>query len=352
MNGDRNKLDVTSPRLGRVTTPLTTARGVADALAGGARIVDTPIRYLDQVMRGYGRDMVECFQSAVRSCAPKTGEKALVELSIVVSEPTMIPKCRIASLHVPKLISIDTTTQNWHITLRIVCQKEAISGYVAVPDNSKTSKSMDLALEEVGSFWRPKGPMHGTTVGLQRCADLACHLVQMYGHHVMDAITVVRTMCMCDQEETLKKIAARLLVEGGTIAELKPVSSQRLASRRILDNEQMAVIDMFAIRVEELKGTGLASLVPSKWCIAPIRVLKCRRGLLEGVSMLILDCIDKTTSRSMHVRHLTEMLTYNDAIYCTFVLYDTLEDATEAVQDLEKYVSQNRVRGDMQVLDL
>ena len=316
-----------------------------------------PLKYLDQALRDTPPQLVCTFIDLLRKSI--TGiNSPLVCISIRVGEPSIIPKCKNAGLIVPKLVTIDT--RDWVITLNLVCNRNDIATYAPQIDTQRTARTMELAIEEVAGLWCYKGPFQGRTVSLANLDDIVCELVKTFNHHLLDAIALVRTLVLCQQENVLKQTVARLLLNGGVITELMPTITLILAQRRILDGERIAVIDLFRLRIIEVRGQGIASLAPVLWCIQPLRVLETIRGTPEreelrsvyGENILMLSVVTVDTTRKVNLNDLPTQLAGNSVIYCRFTLYNTEEAAATSLSELERYITEHRLREDVSEIAL
>jgi hypothetical protein len=315
-----------------------------------------PLRYLDQAFRDTNPVVVTKVVDAIRSSVPQTDNK-LVELRLDFLEPDEPPRCTPANLKANKLVTI---TSDWRVSLHVRCLRDELRTYVPNVDKSRTARTIELAVEEVASLWCGKGRLRDRPVSLSYVEDIVCSLILDLEHHVIDAITLVKTLIICGKEELVRSAVARLSLQGGTITELQPTITKLLAQRRVLEGQRVAVIDVFRLRVSTVRGSGLASLVPTLWAICPVRVVELGRGVPDSdagkaavgraTDAQILVVTTETTSSRVHLRELESVLEVRNALYCKFMLYDTEEGAVFALSEIERYIDGNLLREEMETI--
>jgi hypothetical protein len=337
---------VVSPRVGTPTSTGSPRRSAA-------------LLYINQMLRETPPETLPSIGAAVRASVPAGGEKSLIELTLCFADLRVPPtvKSKASSLVLPKIVSVAIAGQQWTFTLHVVCAREDARAYMPAPDCTTTFKTLDLALEEVASFWCPRGPFHNTPVSLKRVDEIVGELVRLQSHHLLDAIKVVQTMCICDMEAALKQMVARVLLSSPLIREMQPTTKHAVAKRLVVEGHRIAVLDTFSMRICKLEGVGFGSLMPPKWCVQPVRVvcLGPGEGSRQGSSgpsgaTIVVTTAEGTEHRPF--RELDRVLTHQSPIYCRFMLYDLEHDALQVMCDLEAHITTHMLRAETQDVPL
>jgi hypothetical protein len=324
--------------------------------------VQRPLAYVDQLLRGLPQGAITRFGELVRRSAKEgVPPRSLVELSIVVGEYESAPRCRAAPLQVPPLLAIeevkgrvDGDLRPWKVTLRLICQHEGVRMYQPLPDEARTTSSLELSVEDAASLWCRRGPLEGSIVGLGDPGAVARELVLSCAYHLLDALIIVRTLAVCGLEEELRRKVAQLLVERGPIRDLSLTTKRELAKRRVLAGERIAVLDYDNLTTCEVRGVacGLASLLPSRWCIQPVRVLELSSEMVDGARVQTLHVMTAEGSSRRCLRHLDGLLASQHPLYCSPVLYETQAVARAVLEDLVVHLQRHSLRHDMQEVEL
>jgi hypothetical protein len=323
-------------------------------MSAGSPRRSASLSYVNQMLRETPPDALPAIGAAVRACVPAGGEKSLIELALCFADLRVPPTVRSkpSTLVLPKVLSVAITGQQWTFTLHVVCAREDARTYVPMPDSTTTFKTLELALEEVASFWCPRGPFHNTPVSLRRVDEIVGELVRLQSHHLLDAIKVVQTMCVCDMEAELKQVVARVLLSSPLIRELQPTTKQAVAKRLVIEGHKIAVLDTFSMRICRLEGVGFGSLMPPRWCVQPVRVVSLAPPAPEGSrhGTIVVTTAEGTEQRPF--RELDRALTHQSPIYCRFLLYDLEHDALQVMCDLEAHITTHMLRAETQDVPL
>src|ERR1019366_4266051 len=280
----------------------------------------SPLFYIDQILRDLAPLDRKKLLAELRKCIPYVSDRTLLEITIPIGTVEETPKCKPSTLKIPRLVTITTKKTVWIVHLHIVCTRDDLKSYNPVPDDSKTIKTLELAKENLAMLWCMKESCFYTTVvSLERKEELVSELVRLFSYHILDALTIVKTMCLCSQEAELQALVAKITIEGSTILALRPTTSKSIAMRRIYDKKRIAVLSMFSLKPQKLQGTNLASFLPIKWCIHALYVLEAVQGKRDEIPVVEILKTTEIAVERYSTQQATSLLNGKELLFCNFV---------------------------------
>lgn len=208
-------------------------------------------------------------------------------------------------------------------------------------------------MEDIASLWAiVTSPLYKTEMNFENCelrAKIIENLCIFRGIHILDAISRVRTVLMCEQPENLKQYIGTIILERNVVKDLAPTITPSEIQKRILEGQIISIIDIRELNIISLKPSFLLSFVPyqPKWCIQSSSVRLANDRNKNGERYL--EKASESTLIRFPLSDFESALSLNDIynrkylVYINFIVYDTKEEVEIMLGELKHYITRHKL---------